>query len=144
MKKTGVALRNRIIAAPSVESWARRIEGLEREVAEVMREEREERALRKAEQEATKVLALPRCLVAKVSVIHLIRSYHQQLHQRINLMQRITQNQPLRCVEYCRTAVSAACEPPNTLQQAAALRVGAVQARRHAGKRNVYYACCRQ
>ncbi len=60
MKKTGVALRNRIIAAPSVESWARRIEGLEREVAEVMREEREERALRKAEQEATKVLALPR------------------------------------------------------------------------------------
>ncbi len=43
------------LAAPSVEGWQRRIEGLEREVAEVMQEEREERALRKAEQEATKV-----------------------------------------------------------------------------------------
>ena len=59
VKKTGVALRNRVIAAPSVEAWQRRIEGLEREVAEVMREEREERALRKAEQEATKVWCTP-------------------------------------------------------------------------------------
>ena len=55
VKKTGAAMRNRIMAAPVVEVWRRRIEGLEREVAEVMREEREERALRKAEQEATKV-----------------------------------------------------------------------------------------
>lgn len=43
------------MAAPAVEVWRRRIEGLECEVAEVMREEREERSLRKAEQEATKV-----------------------------------------------------------------------------------------
>ncbi len=51
-------MRNRIIAAPTVEVYRRRIESLEREVAEVMREEREERSLRKAEQEATKVRIL--------------------------------------------------------------------------------------
>ena len=55
VKKTGANLRNRIVVASSVEQWRRRIEGLEREVTEILREEREERALRKAEQDATKV-----------------------------------------------------------------------------------------
>jgi len=52
-------MRNRIMAAPAVEVWRRKIEGLEREVIEVMREEREERSLRKAEQEATNVCPRP-------------------------------------------------------------------------------------
>ena len=70
VKKTGVALRNRIIAAPAVEAWHRRVEGLEREVAEVMREEREERALRRAEQEATKVIYSPGTLRFRQHTIH--------------------------------------------------------------------------
>ena len=54
VKKTGAVLTARQLAAGAVSSWQAKVEELEHSVASVMTEEREERALRKAEMEAQK------------------------------------------------------------------------------------------
>ncbi|KAF5740878.1 DEAD-box ATP-dependent RNA helicase 28-like [Tripterygium wilfordii] len=53
-KRAGSKLKSRIVAEQSIIKWSQRIEQMEDEVAVVLREEREEMALRKAEMEATK------------------------------------------------------------------------------------------
>ncbi|KAI3922627.1 hypothetical protein MKX01_006316 [Papaver californicum] len=53
-KRAGSKLRSRIVAEQSISKWCQTIEQLEDQVSEVLREEREERAIRKAEMEATK------------------------------------------------------------------------------------------
>ncbi|XP_015954163.2 LOW QUALITY PROTEIN: DEAD-box ATP-dependent RNA helicase 28 [Arachis duranensis] len=53
-KRAGSKLKSRIVAEQSIHKWSHIIEQLEDQIAEVLEEEREERALRKAEMEATK------------------------------------------------------------------------------------------
>ncbi|XP_022769208.1 DEAD-box ATP-dependent RNA helicase 28 isoform X2 [Durio zibethinus] len=53
-KRVGSKLRSRIVAEQSIAKWSQKIEEMEDKVAEVIEEERAERALRKAEMEATK------------------------------------------------------------------------------------------
>ncbi|OVA07484.1 Helicase [Macleaya cordata] len=53
-KRAGSKLRSRIVSEQSIAKWCQTIEQMEDQVAEVLQEEREERALRKAEMEATK------------------------------------------------------------------------------------------
>ncbi|KAJ6681012.1 hypothetical protein OIU74_019485 [Salix koriyanagi] len=53
-KRAGSKLRSRIAAEQSIIKWSRIIENMEKQVADVLQEEREERAIRKAEMEATK------------------------------------------------------------------------------------------
>ncbi|MED6133020.1 DEAD-box ATP-dependent RNA helicase 28 [Stylosanthes scabra] len=53
-KRAGSKLKSRIVAEQSILKWSHIIDQLEDQVAEVLEEEREERALRKAEMEATK------------------------------------------------------------------------------------------
>ncbi|KAJ6773530.1 hypothetical protein OIU79_017073 [Salix purpurea] len=53
-KRAGSKLRSRIAAEQSIMKWSRIIENMEKQVADVLQEEREERAIRKAEMEATK------------------------------------------------------------------------------------------
>ncbi|KAI3929106.1 hypothetical protein MKW92_027689 [Papaver armeniacum] len=53
-KRAGSKLRSRIVAEQSISKWCQTIEQLEDQVSEVLQEEREERAIRKAEMEATK------------------------------------------------------------------------------------------
>lgn len=55
-KKAGSKLKSRIVAEESINKWAQTIEQMEDQVATVLREEKEEMALRKAEMEAAKVL----------------------------------------------------------------------------------------
>ncbi|KNA12361.1 hypothetical protein SOVF_126550 [Spinacia oleracea] len=53
-KKAGSKLKSRIVAEESINKWAQTIEQMEDQVATVLREEKEEMALRKAEMEAAK------------------------------------------------------------------------------------------
>ncbi|XP_030528218.1 DEAD-box ATP-dependent RNA helicase 28 isoform X2 [Rhodamnia argentea] len=53
-KRAGSKLKSRIVGEQSIIKWSQLIEGMERQVAAILREEREERALRKAEMQATK------------------------------------------------------------------------------------------
>ncbi|XVE69715.1 hypothetical protein DITRI_Ditri10aG0013000 [Diplodiscus trichospermus] len=53
-KRVGSKLKSRIVAEQSIVKWSQKIEEMEDKVAEVIEEERAERALRKAEMEATK------------------------------------------------------------------------------------------
>ncbi|KAI4302722.1 hypothetical protein MLD38_038439 [Melastoma candidum] len=53
-KRAGSKLKSRIVAEQSVAKWSRIIEGMEEQVAAILREEREEMTLRKAEMEANK------------------------------------------------------------------------------------------
>ncbi|KAF9683155.1 hypothetical protein SADUNF_Sadunf05G0183100 [Salix dunnii] len=53
-KRAGSKLRSRIAAEQSIIKWSHIIENMEKQVADVLQEEREERAIRKAEMEATK------------------------------------------------------------------------------------------
>ncbi|EOY15057.1 DEA(D/H)-box RNA helicase family protein isoform 2 [Theobroma cacao] len=53
-KRVGSKLKSRIVAEQSIAKWSQKIEEKEDKVAEVIEEERAERALRKAEMEATK------------------------------------------------------------------------------------------
>ncbi|XP_028760280.1 DEAD-box ATP-dependent RNA helicase 28 [Neltuma alba] len=53
-KRVGSKLKSRIVAEQSVIKWSQTIEQMEDEIALIVEEEREERALRKAEMEATK------------------------------------------------------------------------------------------
>ncbi|CAA7391397.1 unnamed protein product [Spirodela intermedia] len=53
-KRAGSQLKSRIVAENSIAEWCRAIEEMEDRVSAVLQEEREERALRKAEMEATK------------------------------------------------------------------------------------------
>ncbi|MQM02378.1 hypothetical protein Taro_035144 [Colocasia esculenta] len=53
-KRAGSQLKNRIVAEKSIAEWSRTIENMEDQVSDILQEEREERALRKAEMEATK------------------------------------------------------------------------------------------
>ncbi|KAF3452509.1 hypothetical protein FNV43_RR02942 [Rhamnella rubrinervis] len=53
-KRAGSKLKSRIVAEQSIIKWSQIIEQMEDQVAAVLQEEREERALRKAEMEATK------------------------------------------------------------------------------------------
>ncbi|QCD78377.1 DEAD-box ATP-dependent RNA helicase 28 [Vigna unguiculata] len=53
-KRAGSKLRSRIVAEQSILKWSHIIEQMEDQIDEVLREESEERALRKAEMEATK------------------------------------------------------------------------------------------
>ncbi|URE26332.1 hypothetical protein MUK42_36070 [Musa troglodytarum] len=53
-KKAGSQLKNRIVAERSVAEWSKLVEQMEDQISTVLQEEREERALRKAEMEATK------------------------------------------------------------------------------------------
>ncbi|KAG6522394.1 hypothetical protein ZIOFF_019534 [Zingiber officinale] len=53
-KKAGSQLKNRIVAEKPVAEWTKLIEEMEDQIASVFEEEREERAFRKAEMEATK------------------------------------------------------------------------------------------
>ncbi|XP_022976906.1 DEAD-box ATP-dependent RNA helicase 28 isoform X1 [Cucurbita maxima] len=53
-KRAGSKLKSRIVAEQSIKKWSEMIEGMEDQVNMILREEREERALRKAEMEATK------------------------------------------------------------------------------------------
>ncbi|XP_021283677.1 DEAD-box ATP-dependent RNA helicase 28 isoform X4 [Herrania umbratica] len=53
-KRVGSKLKSRIVAEQSIAKWSQKIEEMEDKVAEVIEEERAERALRKAEMEATK------------------------------------------------------------------------------------------
>ncbi|XP_068639904.1 DEAD-box ATP-dependent RNA helicase 28 [Aristolochia californica] len=53
-KRAGSKLRSRIVADLSIAKWIRTIDQMEEQVAAVLQEEREERALRKAEMEAAK------------------------------------------------------------------------------------------
>ncbi|CAA6655983.1 unnamed protein product [Spirodela intermedia] len=54
-KRAGSQLKSRIVAENSIAEWSRAIEEMEDRVSAVLQEEREERALRKAEMEATKL-----------------------------------------------------------------------------------------
>ncbi|CAI7814819.1 unnamed protein product [Closterium sp. NIES-53] len=53
-RRAGRKLKQRQIAQAAVERWRQRVEGMERDVAAVMKQEKEERVLRKAEMEAVK------------------------------------------------------------------------------------------
>ncbi|OVA19622.1 Helicase [Macleaya cordata] len=53
-KRAGSKLRSRIMSEQSIAKWCQTIELMEDQVSEVLQEERDERALRKAEMEATK------------------------------------------------------------------------------------------
>ncbi|CAM8926933.1 unnamed protein product [Rhodiola kirilowii] len=53
-KKAGSKLKSRIVAEQSITKWSQIIDQMEDQVASIIQEEREERALRKAEMEATK------------------------------------------------------------------------------------------
>ncbi|KAK6938969.1 Helicase, C-terminal [Dillenia turbinata] len=53
-KRAGSKLKSRIVAEQSITKWSQMIEQMEDQVAEILQEEREERALRKAEMEMTK------------------------------------------------------------------------------------------
>ncbi|CAI5508480.1 unnamed protein product [Closterium sp. Naga37s-1] len=53
-RRAGRKLKQRQIAQAAVERWRQRVEGMERDVAAVMKQETEERVLRKAEMEAVK------------------------------------------------------------------------------------------
>ncbi|KAJ6998834.1 hypothetical protein NC653_014861 [Populus alba x Populus x berolinensis] len=53
-KRAGSKLRSRIVAEQSIIKWSKIIENMENQVADVLQQEREERAIRKAEMEATK------------------------------------------------------------------------------------------
>ncbi|KAI9115597.1 hypothetical protein K1719_013266 [Acacia pycnantha] len=53
-KRVGSKLKSRIVAEQSVIKWSQTIEQMEDEIAAILEEEREERAVRKAEMEATK------------------------------------------------------------------------------------------
>ncbi|OAY22619.1 DEAD-box ATP-dependent RNA helicase 28 isoform X2 [Manihot esculenta] len=53
-KRAGSKLKSRIVAEQSIAKWSQIIEQMEDQVAAILQEEREERALRKAEMEATK------------------------------------------------------------------------------------------
>ncbi|XP_011045064.1 PREDICTED: DEAD-box ATP-dependent RNA helicase 28 isoform X2 [Populus euphratica] len=53
-KRAGSKLRSRIVAEQSIIKWSQIIEKMENQVADVLQQEREERAIRKAEMEATK------------------------------------------------------------------------------------------
>ncbi|KAJ8467989.1 hypothetical protein OPV22_030541 [Ensete ventricosum] len=53
-KKAGSQLKNRIVAERPVAEWSKLVEQMEDQISTVIQEEREERALRKAEMEATK------------------------------------------------------------------------------------------
>ncbi|TYJ34882.1 hypothetical protein E1A91_A05G198500v1 [Gossypium mustelinum] len=53
-KRVGSKLKSRIVAEQSITKWSQKIEEMEEKVTEVIEEERAERALRKAEMEATK------------------------------------------------------------------------------------------
>ncbi|KAF6164020.1 hypothetical protein GIB67_028724 [Kingdonia uniflora] len=53
-KRAGSKLKSRTVAEQSIAKWCQLIEQMEDQVAEVLQEERVERALRKAEMEATK------------------------------------------------------------------------------------------
>ncbi|XP_009413015.2 DEAD-box ATP-dependent RNA helicase 28 [Musa acuminata AAA Group] len=53
-KKAGSQLKNRIVAERPVAEWSKLVEQMEDQISTVLQEEREERALRKAEMEATK------------------------------------------------------------------------------------------
>ncbi|KAI5590093.1 hypothetical protein POPTR_005G241300v4 [Populus trichocarpa] len=53
-KRAGSKLRSRIVAEQSIIKWSQMIENMENQVADVLQQEREERAIRKAEMEATK------------------------------------------------------------------------------------------
>ncbi|XP_010920141.1 DEAD-box ATP-dependent RNA helicase 28 isoform X2 [Elaeis guineensis] len=53
-KKAGSQLKSRIVAEKSIAEWSQLIEQMEDQILTVLQEEREERALRKAEMEATK------------------------------------------------------------------------------------------
>ncbi|XP_010246831.1 PREDICTED: DEAD-box ATP-dependent RNA helicase 28 [Nelumbo nucifera] len=54
-KRAGSKLKSRIVAEQSIAKWCQIIEQMEDQVAVILQEEREERALRKAEMEASKV-----------------------------------------------------------------------------------------
>ncbi|KAH9693398.1 DEAD-box ATP-dependent RNA helicase 28 [Citrus sinensis] len=54
-KRAGSKLKSRIVAEQSITKWSKIIEQMEDQVAAILQEEREERILRKAEMEATKV-----------------------------------------------------------------------------------------
>ncbi|KAK1433108.1 hypothetical protein QVD17_10014 [Tagetes erecta] len=54
VKRAGSKLKSRIVAEQSITKWSQIIEQMEDQVAEILREEREEMALRKAEMEADK------------------------------------------------------------------------------------------
>ncbi|KAJ6681014.1 hypothetical protein OIU74_019485 [Salix koriyanagi] len=54
-KRAGSKLRSRIAAEQSIIKWSRIIENMEKQVADVLQEEREERAIRKAEMERQKI-----------------------------------------------------------------------------------------
>ncbi|GKE56527.1 DEAD-box ATP-dependent RNA helicase 28, partial [Tanacetum coccineum] len=54
VKRAGSKLKSRIVAEQSITKWSRQIEHMEDQVASILREEREEMALRKAEMEADK------------------------------------------------------------------------------------------
>lgn len=54
VKRAGSRLKSRIVAEQSITKWSQMIEQMEDQVAEILQEEREEMALRKAEMEATK------------------------------------------------------------------------------------------
>ncbi|KAJ9165956.1 hypothetical protein P3X46_020766 [Hevea brasiliensis] len=53
-KRAGSKLKSRIVAEQSIAKWSQIIDQMEDQVAAILQEEREERALRKAEMEATK------------------------------------------------------------------------------------------
>lgn len=53
-KKAGSKLKSRIVAEESINKWAQTVEQMEDQVAAILREEKEEMALRKAEMEAAK------------------------------------------------------------------------------------------
>ncbi|KAJ1375233.1 P-loop containing nucleoside triphosphate hydrolase [Sesbania bispinosa] len=53
-KRAGSKLKSRIVAEQSILKWSQIIDQMEDQIAEIFEEEREERALRKAEMEATK------------------------------------------------------------------------------------------
>lgn len=55
VKQAGRSLRSRQVAAAAVAKCRDQIERLEEDIREVMREEQEEKALRKAEMEVNKV-----------------------------------------------------------------------------------------
>ncbi|XP_031119679.1 DEAD-box ATP-dependent RNA helicase 28 [Ipomoea triloba] len=54
VKRAGSRLKSRIVAEQSIIKWAKIIDQMEEQVAEILQEEREEMILRKAEMEATK------------------------------------------------------------------------------------------
>ncbi|CAH9077671.1 unnamed protein product [Cuscuta europaea] len=53
-KRAGSSMKNRVVSEKSIIKWAKIIEQMEEQVAEILQEEREEMAMRKAEMEATK------------------------------------------------------------------------------------------